>query len=188
MRESQLRLIAAILMVVTFTGACGPAPTPTLPSASTDFDLTSSAFGEGEPIPQRYTCDGEDISPPLTWTAPPEGADSLALIMDDPDAPIGTWVHWVLFNIPPDARSLSEDVPAQEQLPDGSLHGNNSWRRPGYGGPCPPSGSTHRYVFTLYALDTSLDLTAGANKKAVLKALQGHVLAETQLTGEYTRQ
>ncbi|MGD2103984.1 MAG: YbhB/YbcL family Raf kinase inhibitor-like protein [Anaerolineae bacterium] len=192
MQESRLHLAAALLIVLAATCACAPAASPAPPSAAEtspeSFQLTSPAFAQGETIPQRYTCDGQDISPPLSWTAPPEGTQSLALIMDDPDAPVGTWVHWVLFNVPVDKRSLSEAVPAKDQLPDGSLHGKNSWRRLEYGGPCPPSGGAHRYVFTLYALDTSLDVPAGADKRAVLKALEGHVLAETQLTGEYARQ
>ena len=153
----------------------------------TDLELTSEAFGPQEAIPQRFTCDGEDISPPLSWSAPPEGTRSFVLIVDDPDTPVGTWVHWVLFNIPADRRTLPENVPAQDQLSDGSLHGNNSWRRSDYGGPCPPSGSTHRYVFNLYAIDTQLDLEATATKKQVLDAVDGHVLAHGELVGTYSR-
>jgi Raf kinase inhibitor-like YbhB/YbcL family protein len=151
------------------------------------LELTSEAFSSQETIPQRFTCDGEDISPPLSWSAPSESARSFALIMDDPDAPMGTWVHWVLFNIPGDKRALPESVPAQDQLSDCSLHGSNSWRRSDYGGPCPPSGSTHRYVFKLYALDSPLDLEAGATKKQVLDAMDGHVLAHGELVGTYSR-
>jgi Raf kinase inhibitor-like YbhB/YbcL family protein len=151
------------------------------------FELTSAAFAPGEPIPPKYTCDGDDVSPPLEWTDPPAGTQSLALICDDPDAPAGTWVHWVLFNLPAEARALPEAVPAVADLPDGSRHGNNSWRRVGYGGPCPPSG-THRYFFKLYALDTALDLAAGASKKELLGAMEGHVLAQAELMGTYSRQ
>ena len=150
------------------------------------FELTSTAFGQGEPIPRRYTCDGEDISPPLQWSDPPQGTQSFALIADDPDAPMGTWVHWVLYNIPAQARGLPEAVSSDAELPDGSRHGQNSWRRLGYGGPCPPSG-THRYFFKLYALDAQLDLAAGANKKQLLRAMEGHVLAQAELMGTYTR-
>jgi hypothetical protein len=150
------------------------------------FELTSSAFGAGETIPQKYTCDGDDISPPLAWGDPPAGTRSFALISDDPDAPVGTWVHWVLYNLPADARALPEAVPADADLADGSQHGNSSWRRPGYGGPCPPSG-THRYFFKLYALDTVLDLKSGASKEELLKAMEGHVLAEAELMGTYSR-
>jgi len=150
------------------------------------FELTSTAFVEGEPIPSKYTCDGEDISPPLQWRDPPEGTRSFALIVDDPDAPIGTWVHWVLYNLPAGTRNLAEAIPPDAELSDGSRHGNSSWRRLGYGGPCPPRG-THRYFFKLYALDTVLDLKAGANKKKLLRAMEGHILSQTELMGVYSR-
>jgi len=151
------------------------------------FELTSPVFAPGESIPAKYTCDGDDISPPLAWTDPPAGTQSLALICDDPDAPVGTWVHWVLYNLPSDARSLPEAVPSDADLASGGLHGENSWRRLGYGGPCPPSG-THRYFFKLYALDTVLDLDADADKKQMLQAMEGHTLAEAELMGVYSRQ
>jgi Raf kinase inhibitor-like YbhB/YbcL family protein len=150
------------------------------------FELTSAAFGPGEPIPPQHTCDGDDLSPPLGWTDPPSGTQSFALICDDLDAPGGIWVHWVLYNLPAGARELTEAVPADADLPDGSRHGENSWRRLGYGGPCPPSG-THRYVFTLYALDTALDLAAGASKEQLLQAMADHTLTQTELMGTYTR-
>jgi hypothetical protein len=150
------------------------------------FEITSAAFAPQASIPVKYTCDGQDISPPLSWSDPPPGTESFALICDDPDAPVGTWVHWVLFNIPADKRSLPESVPARAQLSDGSLHGRNSWRRRDYGGPCPPSG-THRYVFKLYALDARLSLKAGATKKQLLKAMEGHILAQAELIGTYSR-
>lgn len=151
------------------------------------FALTSSVFAQGEPIPSKYSCDGDDISPPLQWSEPPAGTQSLALIADDPDAPVGTWVHWVLFNLPAASRGLPEAVPTDQELADGSRHGQNSWRRSGYGGPCPPGG-THRYFFKLYALDTTLDLAAGASKEQLLGAMEGHILAETELMGVYSRQ
>jgi Raf kinase inhibitor-like YbhB/YbcL family protein len=151
-----------------------------------DFTLSSAAFDHEEAIPTAYSCDGEDISPPLRWSDPPAGTESFALIADDPDAPVGTWVHWVLYNIPADARELPEDVPAQDKLDDGSLHGKNSWKRRDYGGPCPPSG-THRYFFKLYALDTTLDLESGATKKQLLKAMDGHILAQAELMGTFSR-
>lgn len=150
------------------------------------FNLSSIVFGEGDPIPQKYSCDGEDISPPMQWTDPPEGTMSFALIVDDPDAPVGTWVHWVLYNLPTETRSLPEAFPSDADLPDGSKNGENSWGRLGYGGPCPPSG-THRYFFKLYALDLILDLVAGATKEQLLQALEGHVLAESALMGTYSR-
>lgn len=150
------------------------------------LELTSTAFAHGEAIPRKYSCDGEDISPPLAWGDLPAGTQSVVLICDDPDAPIGTWVHWVLYNVPAEARSLPEAVAADAELPDGSRNGKNGWGRLGYGGPCPPSG-THRYFFKLYALDTMLDLAAGASEKQVLQAMEGHILAQAELMGTYTR-
>jgi Raf kinase inhibitor-like YbhB/YbcL family protein len=150
------------------------------------MQLTSSVFSQGDPIPAKYTCDGDDVSPPLTWGDPPGGTASLVLINDDPDAPVGTWVHWVLYNLPADARSLPEAVPADAELSDGSRHGQNSWQRLGYGGPCPPGG-THRYFFKLYALDTAPELPSGASKEDVLKAMEGHILGQTELMGVYSR-
>ncbi|MER3473797.1 MAG: YbhB/YbcL family Raf kinase inhibitor-like protein [Armatimonadota bacterium] len=151
-----------------------------------DIRLTSTAFTEGGTIPRKYTCDGADVSPPLAWDNVPEGTKSFALICDDPDAPMGTWVHWVLFNLPADTRSLPEAVPPDKELPSGARQGTNDFRKIGYGGPCPPRG-THRYYFKLYALDTLLDLPAGSSKAQLLKAMDGHVLAEGQLMGRYGR-
>lgn len=149
--------------------------------------ITSSAFKEGETIPSRHTCDGKDLSPPLSWSGVPANTKSLALISDDPDAPMGTWVHWVLYNVPADTTYLPEGVPTLPELPSGALQGATDFGRPGYGGPCPPSG-THRYFFKLYALDLVLDLKPGATKKELEAAMQGHILAEAQLMGTYRRQ
>ena len=154
--------------------------------ADMSFELKSSAFLQDDPIPATYSCDGENISPPLAWTDPPHGTRRFVMILDDPDAPAGTWVHWVLFNLPADARSLPEAVAPDPMLSDGTIHGSNSWNSIGYGGPCPPSGE-HRYFFKLYALDSILDLEAGANKEQVLEAMEGHVLAQTELMGTYSR-
>ena len=151
------------------------------------LDLTSSAFKDGETIPSKYTCDGSDASPPLEWSSVPEGTKTLALICDDPDAPVGTWVHWVLYNIPADATSLPEGVPMDEVVESGAFQGKNDFKRTGYGGPCPPPGKPHRYFFKLYALKTELDLKPGAKKKDVEKAMKGRVLAEGQLVGMYKR-
>jgi Raf kinase inhibitor-like YbhB/YbcL family protein len=183
--------VCAAFLLLAASG-CGRGPSPTAPSAAPEgtsqpLELTSAAFGSGEAIPAKYTCDGEDISPPLAWGDPPQGTGSFALIMDDPDAPAGTWVHWVLYDLPAESRTLPEASPPDGDLPDGGQHGGNSWRRLGYGGPCPPSG-THRYFFRLYALDVVLDLDAGATKKELSQAMEGHVLAEGQLMGTYTRQ
>ncbi len=148
--------------------------------------LTSSAFNEGDLIPKLYTCDGKDISPPLAWTGVPGSAKSLALICDDPDAPAGVWDHWVLFDLPVSATGLPEAVQKVETPPLGGRQGRNSWGKVGYGGPCPPSG-THRYIFKLYALDMELNLKAGVGKEDVEKAMEGHILAQTQLMGKYKR-
>ena len=149
--------------------------------------VLSSAFQEGSKIPTRYTCEGQDVSPALTWGEPPAETQSFAFIMDDPDAPVGVFTHWVLFNLPVDSRQLPEAVPIQPQLLDGSLQGKNDFGKTGYGGPCPPPGRPHRYQFTLYALDQALDLKAGASKKQVIEAMQGHILAQGRLTGTYQR-
>ncbi len=151
------------------------------------FTLTSPAFAGGKSIPAKYTVDGRNISPPLQWDEPPVKTQSFALLCDDPDAPMGTWVHWVLYNLPAKSRTLPEAVPAEPVLTDGSRHGKNSWGRYGYGGPSPPSG-THRYFFKLYALDTVLDLPAGAGQEQLLKAMHGHILAQTEIMVLYARQ
>ena len=158
----------------------------TFPDLEASMDLTSTAFAYGEPIPAKYSCKGENISPALMWTEPPAGTKSFALIMDDPDAPMGTWVHWVLFNLPPSARGLPEGVPSTPILPDGSVKGVTSARSHGYHGPCPPSG-THRYFFKLYALDTLLTLTSSADKKSLLAAMEGHVLAQAEWMGKFSK-
>lgn len=148
--------------------------------------IASSAFSDSGMIPRRYSCDGPDISPDLSWEGVPEGTRSLALICDDPDAPAGTWVHWVLFNIPPGEKGLPAEIAPQATLSNGALQGTNDFGRLGYGGPCPPRG-THRYYFKLYALDTMLPLNAGATKAQVEAAMTGHILARAQLMGKYKR-
>ncbi|MFH1552021.1 MAG: YbhB/YbcL family Raf kinase inhibitor-like protein [Candidatus Omnitrophota bacterium] len=151
------------------------------------MELTSGAFKNGEDMPRRYTGAGDDISPGLKWSGVPDGTESFVLIMDDPDAPGGTWVHWVMYNIPKDVKGLVEDVPKERVLTEGAGQGKNSFGRIGYGGPHPPPGPAHRYVFTLYALDTALNLAPGADKSAVSKAMQGRVLDKAQLTGMFGR-
>jgi hypothetical protein len=150
------------------------------------FALSSSAFASGQPIPRKYSCDGQDVSPPLAWGEPPQPTRSFALIADDPDAPGGTFVHWVVYNIPAASRSLPEGVPKVGKLADESVQGSSSWQRLGYGGPCPPGG-THRYDFKLYALDTTLALPSGAGKQRLLEAMEGHILAQAELMGTYRR-
>ena len=153
---------------------------------SMKLEIRSTAFKEGGSIPRKYTCDWTDISPPLLWTQPPEGTKSLVLICDDPDAPMGTWVHWVLYGISPDTLELPEDVPDKKEVLGGAKQGTNDFRKIGYGGPCPPGG-THRYYFKLYAIDSEPGLSSGATKKEVLANIEGHVLAEGQLMGRYGR-
>ena len=151
------------------------------------FQLRSSAFRENELIPKKYTCDGSDISVPLTWSDPPQGTKSFALIADDPDAPAGTWVHWVLYDLPADTRELPESSSNQEHLENGAKQGKNDFGKIGYGGPCPPAGPSHRYFFKLYALDQTTGLQAKAAKQQVLDAIKGHMLGEAQLIGTYKR-
>lgn len=165
------------------------APTSNANSAtvvSSQIALTSAAFKEGQSIPRPYTCDGINISPPLEWSGVSKSAKTLAIIADDPDAPAGTWVHWVLYNLPADNIGLVENVPATENLKAGGFQGKNDFGKIGYGGPCPPSG-THRYFFKIYALDGELALKAGATKAEVEKAMTGHVVAQGQLMGTYRR-
>lgn len=149
--------------------------------------ITSSAFEDGALIPPKYTCDAEDVSPPLQWDQPGENTKSIALICDDPDAPAGTWVHWVLYNLPPDTTQLPENIPPDKTLTNQANQGTNDFRRIGYGGPCPPGG-THRYFFKIYALDTIVDLSPGATKSQLLDAAGGHIIATGELMGKYKRQ
>ncbi|RJP20395.1 MAG: YbhB/YbcL family Raf kinase inhibitor-like protein [Candidatus Abyssobacteria bacterium SURF_5] len=151
------------------------------------MQIKSSAFEEGGTIPKKYTCEGQDVSPPLSWSDPPNGTKSLALIADDPDAPMGTWVHWVLYGLAPDVTRLSEGVPPDNEVLGGARQGRNDFGNIGYGGPCPPPGRPHRYYFKLYALDMKLSLAPGARKAELLKAMEAHILAEGQLMGRYGR-
>jgi hypothetical protein len=151
------------------------------------LDVVSSAFHHEKSIPQKYTCDGEDISPPIRWQGPPFGTKSFILIAEDPDAPVGNWVHWILYNIPDSVLILSEGVPKQEELPDGTRQGMTNFNEIGYGGPCPPSG-THRYYFRVYAVDIMLNLEPSkATRENILKAIEGHTLAFGELMGKYGR-
>jgi len=151
------------------------------------FTLSSSAFADGGTIPKLFTCDDRDLSPSMEWEGAPAGTISFALICDDPDAPGGSWVHWVLYNIPAETRRLPQGLAARESLAAGSLQGPSDFGRPGYGGPCPPPGRPHRYVFTLYALNLAPNLAPGLAKPGLLRAMAGHILAQTELTGLYGR-
>ena len=152
------------------------------------IEVSSPAFAEGGPIPGKYTCEGEDISPDLSWSGVPEGVRSIALIADDPDAPAGTWVHWVLYGLPADATGLDQGVPDTETLPNGAKQGSNDFNRLGYGGPCPPKGhGVHRYYFKVYALDAETSLGPGATKEELLREMEGHILGQGQVMGTFER-
>jgi Raf kinase inhibitor-like YbhB/YbcL family protein len=151
------------------------------------FAISSASFQSGANIPRKYTCEGADVSPELHWTSPPAGTQSFALIADDPDAPVGTWTHWVLFDLPSQTASLAENVPKVDELPGGGFQGRNDFRKVGYGGPCPPAGKAHRYFFKLYALDSKLNLKPGATKQEVERAMQGHILGQAEWMGKYQR-
>ena len=151
------------------------------------FSLTSPSFIDGGTIPAQYTCQGADISPPLQWTNQPAGTRSFALVVDDPDAPNGTWVHWVAYDIPDAVHEFPEDIPKQDKLPKGGVQGVNDFKRVGYGGPCPPPGAPHRYYFRLYALDSALNLKPRMSKAQLLEAVQGHSLGEATLMGRFSR-
>lgn len=157
----------------------------TSPRGPAVFVIKTTAFSEGGLIPRKYTCDGEDISPALTWTNAPAGTQSFALVADDPDAPAGTWTHWILWNIPQEKTALPEGVRKQETLGDGTRQGRNDFKHIGYGGPCPPRGKPHRYFFKLYALGAKLDVKPGASRNELEHAMQGHVLSHAELMGRY---
>jgi len=151
------------------------------------FSVTTKAFAPGGDIPRQYTCDGQDLSPALEWNGAPAATKSFALIADDPDAPVGTWTHWVLFDLPASADNLPESVPKTADLSGGGHQGRNDFGKTGYGGPCPPPGKPHRYFFKLYALDAPLNLKGGASRADVEKAMKGHVLGEAQVMGKFKR-
>ncbi|WP_201781220.1 YbhB/YbcL family Raf kinase inhibitor-like protein [Ornatilinea apprima] len=190
-------LIGMLLLVMALAGCAPPeaAPAEMPPSveegaalstpeegSEMGMKISSPAFEQNAGIPELYTCKGEDISPPLSWAGVPEGTASLVLIMDDPDAPVGTWDHWILFNLPANTSELAEDAQA---YPEGTRLGRNSWKRNEYGGPCPPGGASHRYFFKLYALDMMLNLPEGVGKAQIEAAMQNHILAQAELVGIY---
>ncbi len=186
-RAQSIKRILALLPLFVFVSCSPPAPqqSSAMPMAETQpkptLALTSPAFAYGDPIPVRYTCDGEGFSPPLSWSAAPEGTRSLVLLVEDPDAPMGTWIHWLVYDIPPSQRALPEGVSGV------GTPGRNSWQRTGYGGPCPPSGKPHHYFFRLYALDATLSLPAGETWQQVKQAMSGHLLAQGEWLGVYGR-
>ena len=162
-------------------------PSSTEEDAMATILISSTAFKEGDKIPVKYTCDGLDVSPALIWDKSPQLTEVFVLIVDDPDAPGGVFTHWIIFNIPSNIHRFAEGVPIQEELENGALQGRNGFGKIGYGGPCPPSGRSHRYQFTIYALDQRLNLEAGASKKRLVDAMQGHILAQGRLTGTFQR-
>ena len=181
-------MIPILIIILSTLPAWASVPAGTTTGGETmAFTIKSVSFTHGGDIPKKHTCDGADASPPLTWSDPPAGTRSFCLIADDPDAPAGTWVHWVAYNIPGTARELPENVPKQAELKDGTRQGRNDFQRPGYGGLCPPRGGPHRYYFKLYALDAILSLPPGATKADVEKAMKGLILAQAELMGRYQR-
>jgi len=192
MRKSSAILSVVIFALIFLGCATRPQPAAQQPVANKpkedkmEIKLTSTAFKQGQPIPRPYTCDGVNISPPLEWGGLPQSAKTLAIICDDPDAPAGTWVHWVLYNLPANKIGMIENTPATEKLAGGGMQGTNDFKKIGYGGPCPPTG-THRYFLRIYALDSELPLQPGATKAELLKAMEGHIVAQGQLMGRYSR-
>ena len=173
-------LIAAGCSSKNGPGSSTPTPTP-------GWNLQSSAVKDGQPIDRKHTCDGDDLSPPLAWSTIPSGAKSLALVVDDPDAPSGTFTHWLLWGMGPDRTSLPEGLPKQAEVAAVGRQGTSGFGKVGYGGPCPPTGSPHRYRFKLYGLSGQLDLAAGAGRDDLDKAISGHVVAYAIVTGTYRR-
>jgi hypothetical protein len=156
-------------------------------TSSSKIELKTTSFTPGDFIPKRFTCEASDVSPALTWTDPPPGTQSFAIIEDDPDAPSGTFVHWLVYDLPADYRSLPEALPGNDQMPDGGRQGTNGFSRTGYSGPCPPPGKPHRYFIRLYALDAKLDLRPAATRRELEAAMKGHILAQAELMGRYQR-
>jgi len=181
------RALALLLFILMGAVACTHGTPAPQEEGKKALALSSTAFRDGETIPAKYTCQGQDMSPPLMWSEPSDGNQAFAVIMDDPDAPGGAFTHWVLFNLARDSRELPEAIPPKEQLTGGALQGRNDFGRICYAGPCPPPGPAHRYRFTIYALDQPLTLGSGASKQMVLDAMQGHIVAKGQLTGTYGR-
>ena len=179
----------SIITVFTLSIGCGNDDDDDNQNIDPTWKIQSSAFAEGAEIPQRFTCDGEDISPALSWGDPPAGTESLALLMDDPDAPGRTFTHWILYNLPSDLRSLNENHPNQQVLAavKDAKQGRNDFGNIGYGGPCPPAGPAHQYRFRFFALDTTLNLPSEGAASDFLDAIDGHVIAETRLTGLFSR-
>jgi hypothetical protein len=178
-----MKIFAGVVLLI----AAAAWPQARQGGSAMSFNMNTTAFQPGGDIPRKFTCDGLDVSPALSWTDPPPGTQSFALIADDPDAPVGIWVHWVAYDLPASARQLPEGVSKTDAMPGGGVQGVNDFGKAGYGGPCPPPGKPHRYYFKLYALDSKLNLKPGATKKAVEQAMQGHILAQAEVMGRFKR-
>jgi Raf kinase inhibitor-like YbhB/YbcL family protein len=177
-----------LISVAALNALAGSAPKPAREKGTAmALSVSSPSFSSGGDIPKKFTCDGADVSPQLSWTEPPAGTRSFALLVDDPDAPVGTWNHWTTWNLPASARGLAEGVKKEVTLPDGAEQGKNDFHKNGYNGPCPPPGKPHRYHFKLFALDTKLDLKPGAGKSELESAMKGHILAQAEWMGRYGR-
>jgi Raf kinase inhibitor-like YbhB/YbcL family protein len=180
-------LLAMSLSPASFHTAAFASTFPSHPEPAMALTISSPSFSNGGDIARKFTCDAADVSPQLSWTEPPSGTKSFALLADDPDAPVGTWNHWTMWNLPPNLRGLSEGVSKDAHLSDGSEQGKNDFRKTGYNGPCPPPGTPHRYYFKLFALDAKLELKSGAGKKELEAAMKGHILAHAEWMGKYGR-
>ncbi|MDD5614834.1 MAG: YbhB/YbcL family Raf kinase inhibitor-like protein [Candidatus Methanoperedens sp.] len=178
-----MKVARGIILVFVLSAGCIREDAQVKDRTISNFSLTSKAFKQGDMIPSKYTCDGEDVSPPLSWGIVSDGTKTLTLIVDDPDAPRGIFTHWVLFNLPAAVTNLPEGVPRLDRLDSWGIQGKNDFGRKGYGGPCPPKRHTYRFI--LYALDIELNLKPGATRQEVLKAMEGHILARAELDGKY---
>jgi Raf kinase inhibitor-like YbhB/YbcL family protein len=185
--SARIKTIFAAALLAGFLAACNADNSKTN-EAPMKIQISSTAFAAGQPIPQKHSYEDKNLSPALQWSGVPPETKSLALICDDPDAPMGTWVHWVIYDLPAATAGLAEGVPQSSELANGVKQGVNDYKKIGYGGPCPPPGKPHRYFFKLYALDTMPDLKPGATKADLLKTMEGHIVAEGQLMGTFQRE
>jgi Raf kinase inhibitor-like YbhB/YbcL family protein len=189
--KTRFALLAASLLLASAICLAGnPVGVPSSPKPgrrAMSFVLETKVFPKGGEIPSKYTCSGQDVSPALSWSGAPQATKSFALIVEDPDAPSGTFTHWVVYDLPPGTHQLPENVSQTDDLSGGGRQGRNGFRRTGYGGPCPPPGKAHRYFFRLYALDSTLNLPAGASRQEVESAMRGHLIAQAELMGKFAR-
>ena len=188
-RPNLLIIVVLTLVSTSIEAGCqqGEVISDAKGAAKMPFSISTPSFSQGGEIPRKFTCDGADVSPELTWTGPPAGTQSFALIADDPDAPVGTWTHWVLYDLPAPTTALAEGVSKVDEVPTGGRQGRNDFRKIGYGGPCPPPGKPHRYFFKLYALDRMLNLKPGSSKQDIEQAMQDHILGKAEVMGTYRR-